>query len=57
MGHQPRVGAAVAKAGWRMSRALHIARALLESSGDLGLAVSLSLIGLHYLWVQVRVAR
>jgi len=37
-----------------MSRALRLARAALESSGDVGLAISVSLIALHYLWVSRR---
>ena len=40
-----------------MSRALHLARAALECSGDLGLALSLSLLALEYLWAQARVQR
>jgi len=40
-----------------MSRALSFARLALESSGDLGLAVSISLIALHYLWWQARTPR
>jgi len=37
-----------------MDRALRLARAALESSGDLGLTLSLSMLALHYLWVQAR---
>jgi hypothetical protein len=37
-----------------MDRALRLARAALESSGDFGLAVSLSMLALHYLWVHAR---
>jgi len=33
-----------------MDRALRLARAALESSGDFGLALSLSMLALHYLW-------
>ena len=35
-----------------MHRALQIARAALESSGDLGLALSISMLALQYLWAQ-----
>lgn len=35
-----------------MDRALRIARVTLESSGDVGLAVSLSLAALYWLWLQ-----
>jgi hypothetical protein len=38
-----------------MHRALRVARAVLESSGELGLALSISLIALHYLWIQSQV--
>ncbi len=37
-----------------MDRALRLARAALESSGDFGLALSLSMLALHYLWVHAR---
>jgi hypothetical protein len=37
-----------------MSRALSFARIALESTGDVGIAVSISLIALHYLWWQAR---
>jgi hypothetical protein len=37
-----------------MHRALRLARAALESSGDLGLTLSLSMLALHYFWVQAR---
>ena len=40
-----------------MSRALYLARVALESTGDVGLAVSISLIALHYLWSQARSPR
>jgi len=33
-----------------MHRALRLARVALESSGDLGLALSISLIAVQYLW-------
>jgi hypothetical protein len=36
-----------------MDRALRLARAALESS-DVGLAVSVSLTALHFLWLQAR---
>jgi|1185.fasta_scaffold287320_2 hypothetical protein len=35
-----------------MDRALRLARITLESSGDVGLALSLSLFALHYLWLR-----
>jgi hypothetical protein len=35
-----------------MHRALRLARAALESSGDAGLAISVSLMALHYLWLS-----
>ena len=38
----------------RMDRALRLARAALESSGDVGLALSISLLALHYLWLSRR---
>jgi len=37
-----------------MDRAFRLARIALESSGDVGLALSISLIALHYLWQQAR---
>ena len=37
-----------------MDRALRLARTALESSGDVGLAISVSLIALHYLWLSTR---
>lgn len=40
-----------------MHRALRLARVALETSGDLGLALSLSLLALEYLWAQARVQR
>ena len=40
-----------------MDRALRLARIALESSGDVGLAVSVSLIALHYLFQQARAPR
>jgi hypothetical protein len=40
-----------------MDRALRLARLALESSGDVGLSVSISLIALHYLWTQARTPR
>jgi len=40
-----------------MDRALRLARAALESSGDVGLALSISLIALRFLWIQARSAR
>jgi len=38
----------------RMDRTLQLARAALESSGDVGLALSMSLIALKFLWLQAR---
>jgi hypothetical protein len=35
-----------------MHRVLQIARAALESSGDLGLALSISVLAVQYLWAQ-----
>ncbi|MGZ6125625.1 MAG: hypothetical protein ACXWLR_11735 [Myxococcales bacterium] len=40
-----------------MHRALRIARAALESSGDIGLALSISMLALQYLWAQARSER
>ena len=40
-----------------MDRALRLARAALESSGDVGLAFCISLIALKFLWLQTRVPR
>jgi hypothetical protein len=40
-----------------MHRALRLARAALESSGDLGLALSISMLALQYLWAQARTGR
>jgi len=40
-----------------MDRALRLARAALESSGDVGLALSISLIALKFLWIQTRASR
>lgn len=40
-----------------MDRALRFARIALESSGDLGLALSVSLLALQYLWIQSRVQK
>ena len=40
-----------------MHRALRLARVALESSGDFGLALSISLIALQYLWLQRQVSR
>jgi hypothetical protein len=37
-----------------MSRALSLARLALESSGDVGLALSISLTALHFLWLSSR---
>jgi len=37
-----------------MSRALWLARAALESSGDLGLLLALSLSALQFLWMHAR---
>jgi len=37
-----------------MSRALRLARIALESSGDVGLALALSLVALHFLWLRAR---
>ena len=37
-----------------MSRALYFARLALESSGDLGLAVSISLTALQFIWLRRR---
>jgi len=36
-----------------MDRALRLARAALETS-DVGLAISVSLVALHYLWLSAR---
>jgi len=35
-----------------MDRALRLARIALESSGDVGVAISLSLIALRFLWLS-----
>ena len=35
-----------------MDRALRLARIALESTGDVGLALSVSLLALQYLWTQ-----
>ena len=35
-----------------MDRALRLARIALESSGDVGVAISLSLVALHFLWLS-----
>jgi hypothetical protein len=40
-----------------MHRALSLARTALESTGDLGLALSVSLLALQYLWTQAKTAR
>jgi len=40
-----------------MDRALRLARIALESTGDVGLAVSVSLIALQYLFQQARAPR
>ena len=40
-----------------MDRALRLARAALESSGDVGLAFCISLIALRFLWLQTRAPR
>ena len=37
-----------------MRRALQIARLALETSGDVGLAISVSLTALHFLWLATR---
>jgi len=43
---------------WGMDRALRLARMALESSGDVGVAISLSLVALHFLWLSTqRVSR
>ncbi|HTO98379.1 MAG TPA: hypothetical protein VMK66_15125 [Myxococcales bacterium] len=40
-----------------MDRALRLARVALETSGDLGLALSISFVALQYLWIQARTPR
>ncbi len=40
-----------------MQRALRLARVALESSGDFGLALSISLLALQYLWIQRQVEK
>jgi len=37
-----------------MDRALRLARTALESSGDVGLALSVSLVALHFFWISRR---
>ena len=40
-----------------MHRAIRFVRGTLESSGDLGLALSVSLIALHWMWLRARSTR
>jgi len=37
-----------------MDRALRLARMALESSGEVGVAISLSLVALHFLWLNTQ---
>lgn len=39
---------------WGMDRALRLARMALESSGEVGVAISLSLVALHFLWLSTQ---